>query len=94
LFSCTKNPQVDHENFIVACLFGICHRLRDGPLQGAAASNFVSDGQESALGDDAYRDILRDSVITHDVEAERIVRQVGERIANAANNPNTSGEWA
>ena len=94
MFSLHQNPQVDHENFIVACLLGICHWLRDGPLQGAAASNFVSDGQEAALGDDAYRDILRDSVITRDVEAERIVRKVGERIANAANNSNTSGEWA
>jgi predicted Zn-dependent protease len=47
----------------------------------------VSEGQESALGDDAYRQSLRDNVVIHDVEAERIVRKVGERIASAANKP-------
>ena len=54
------------------------------PYTGRRQMIFVSDGQETALGDDAYRHILRDSVITHDAEAERIVRKVGERIAAAA----------
>jgi len=63
------------------------------PYTGRRQIIFVSDGQEAALGDDAYRHIMRDSVITHDAEAERIVRKVGERIAAAANKPEYKWEF-
>jgi predicted Zn-dependent protease len=63
------------------------------PYTGRRQMIFVSDGQETALGDDAYRHILRDSVIAHDAEAERIVRKVGERIAAAANKPEYKWEF-
>ena len=54
----------------------------------------VSESQEAAVGDDAYRHILRDSVMTHDPEAERIVRKVGERIAQAAAKPDYKWEFS
>ncbi len=63
------------------------------PYTGRRQMIFVSDGQEIALGQDAYRHILRDSVITRDAEAERIVRKVGERIAAAANKPEYKWEF-
>lgn len=53
----------------------------------------VSEGQEAALGDDAYRQTLRDSVVTHDMNAERIVRRVGEKIAAVANKPEYKWEF-
>jgi len=47
-----------------------------------------------ALGDDAYRHILRDSVVTRNQDAERIVRGVGERIARAADKPEYKWEFS
>jgi predicted Zn-dependent protease len=47
----------------------------------------VSETQEIGLGLELYREILRHSVLNHDVVANRIVRKVGERIAQAANKP-------
>lgn len=63
------------------------------PFTGRSQVILVSEGQETALGDDAYRHILRDSVVTHDAVAERIVRKVGERIARAANKPEYKWEF-
>lgn len=47
----------------------------------------VSEAQEMSLGIELYREILRRSVLSHDIEANRLVRQVGQRIAQAANKP-------
>jgi predicted Zn-dependent protease len=63
------------------------------PYTGRSQVILVSEGQETSLGDDAYRHQLRDSVVTHDAEAERIVRKVGERIARAANKPEYKWEF-
>ncbi len=57
------------------------------PYTGRRQLILVSEGQEASLGDDAYKHVLRDSVILHDPAAERIVRKVGERIAAVANKP-------
>jgi len=46
-----------------------------------------------ALGEDAYRHTLRDSVVTHDINAERIVRRVGGKIAAVANKPEYKWEF-
>ena len=64
------------------------------PYTGRSQVILVSEGQEMALGDDAYKHILRDSVLTHDAEAERIVRKVGERIARAADKPAYNWEFS
>jgi predicted Zn-dependent protease len=71
--------------FLVAC--------SAAPYTGRRQVILVSEGEEAALGEDAYRHILRDSVITHQPEAERIVRKVGEKIARVADRPNYRWEF-
>ncbi|MEK7210845.1 MAG: M48 family metallopeptidase, partial [Candidatus Binatota bacterium] len=63
------------------------------PYTGRSQLMLVSEGQELGLGEEAYRHTLRDSVLLRDYEAERIVRQVGERIARAANKPDYKWEF-
>jgi Zn-dependent protease with chaperone function len=63
------------------------------PYTGRSQFLIVSEGQETGLGEEAYRHILRDSVVSHHGEAERIVRKVGERIARAANKPDYNWEF-
>ena len=63
------------------------------PYTGRRQVILVSEGQEISLGDDAYKHALRDSVITHNPDAERIVRKVGERIAAVANKPEYKWEF-
>lgn len=63
------------------------------PYTGRSQVILVSEGQEIALGDDAYKHALRDSVITRSPDAERIVRKVGERIAAVANKPEYKWEF-
>jgi Zn-dependent protease with chaperone function len=70
--------------FLVSCA--------TAPYTGRSQVILVSEADEMALGDDAYRHVLRDSVVTHDPEAEHIVRKVGQRIAAAANKPEY--KWA
>lgn len=53
----------------------------------------VSESQEVGLGEEAYRHERRNSVVSHDAEALRIVRKVGERIARAANKPDYKWEF-
>lgn len=53
----------------------------------------VSESNEIESGDEAYRLILRDSVVTDNSDALRIVRKVGERIAQAANKPEYRWEF-
>ena len=57
------------------------------PYTGRSQLMLVSESQEVASGEQAYRHILRDSVLSEDSEALRIVRRVGERIARAADKP-------
>ncbi len=45
------------------------------------------------MGEEAYRHVLRDSVVSNHPEAVRIVRKVGERIAQAANKPEYRWEF-
>ncbi len=63
------------------------------PYTGRSQLILVSESQEAALGEDAYRHILRDSVILRHTEAERIVRHVGEKIARAADKPDYKWEF-
>ncbi len=53
----------------------------------------VSESQEVGLGEEAYRQTLRDSIVLHNSEAERLVRKVGEKIAQAANKPDYRWEF-
>lgn len=71
--------------FIVGCA--------TAPYTGRNQFIVVSEGQEASLGDEAYRHTLRDSVVTHDINVERIVRRVGEKIAAVANKPEYKWEF-
>jgi predicted Zn-dependent protease len=77
--------------FLACFFFGGC---ATAPYTGRSQVILVSEGQEMALGDDAYRHILRDSVVTRDSATERIVRKVGERIARAADKPEYKWEFS
>ncbi|MBM4263774.1 MAG: M48 family metallopeptidase [Deltaproteobacteria bacterium] len=77
---------------IVAVLF--FSACASAPYTGRSQVILVSEGQEVALGEEAYRHILRDSVVTRQAEAERIVRKVGERIARAAEKPEYKWEFS
>ncbi len=63
------------------------------PYTGRSQLILVSEGEEAALGDEAYRYALRDSVVTRNPDAERVVRKVGEKIAAAANKPEYQWEF-
>src|SRR5262245_1075597 len=80
---------------IVALLVALVLNLScsTAPYTGRSQVMLVSEGQEMSLGDDAYRHILRDSVLTHEADAERILRKVGTRIAQAANKPEYKWEF-
>ncbi|HWP23914.1 MAG TPA: M48 family metallopeptidase [Candidatus Binatia bacterium] len=83
------------KKFIALVLALLIHlSCATAPYTGRGQIMLVSEGQEMALGDDAYRHILRDSVISRDPDAERIVRKVGERIAQAANKPEYKWEFS
>jgi len=70
--------------------FGSCV---SAPYTGRSQLMLVSESDEVASGQMAYREILRDSVTTSNPEALRIVRTVGERIAAAANKPDYRWEF-
>ena len=70
--------------------FGSCV---SAPYTGRSQLMLVSESDEVASGQMAYREILRDSVTTSNPEALRMVRTVGERIAAAANKPDYRWEF-
>jgi len=74
-------------------IIGLITGCSSAPYTGRSQLIVVSEGQEMALGDDAYRHALRDSVVTRASDAERIVRKVGERIAAVANKPEYKWEF-
>jgi len=74
-------------------LGGFVWSCATAPFTGRRQVILVSEGQEISLGNDAYKHALRDSVITHNPDAERIVRKVGERIAAVANKPEYKWEF-
>ena len=53
----------------------------------------VSESNEIESGEEAYRHIMRDSVLTDNSDALQMVRKVGERIARAANKPEYRWEF-
>jgi Zn-dependent protease with chaperone function len=63
------------------------------PYTGRSQLMLVSEGEEVASGQLAYREVLRDSVSASDPEALRMVRTVGERIAAVANKPDYRWEF-
>jgi predicted Zn-dependent protease len=63
------------------------------PYTGRSQFILVPESQEVSLGEEAYRQILRDSVISRHPGALRILRKVGERIARVADKSNYKWEF-
>jgi len=63
------------------------------PYTGRSQLMLVSEPEEVKLGAEAFTEQLRDSVLSDNAEAYRIVRKVGERIARAANKPDYKWEF-
>ena len=64
------------------------------PITGRSQFVIVSEEEEVSLGEEAYRQILRESVISRNPDALRIVREVGRKIARVANKPNYNWEFS
>ena len=71
--------------FLVAC--------STAPYTGRSQLMLVSESSEITSGEQAYTQITRDSVLSDNAEALRIVRRVGERIARAADKPEYRWEF-
>src|SRR5207249_10021714 len=63
------------------------------PYTGRSQLMLVSESNEITSGEQAYDQIMRDSVLSDNSEALRILRRVGERIARAANKPEYRWEF-
>jgi predicted Zn-dependent protease len=63
------------------------------PYTGRRQLMLVPESNEIASGEQAYQQISRDSVLTDNAEALRILRRVGERIARVANKPDYRWEF-
>jgi predicted Zn-dependent protease len=75
---------------LAVVLFAAC---ATAPYTGRSQLMLVSESQEASLGDEAYRYILRDSVVIRSPGAESVVRKVGAKIAAAANKPEYKWEF-
>ncbi len=71
--------------FLVACA--------TAPITGRRQFLIVSESDEVSQGEKAFQYILRNSVVSRNPEAIRIVRKVGLRIAQGANKPNYNWEF-
>jgi len=63
------------------------------PITGRRQFMLISESTEIRQGEEAYRAILRQSVVSHNPEAMRIVAKVGKRIARVANKPDYKWEF-
>src|ERR1051325_7812650 len=75
---------------LAAAFLGSCV---SAPYTGRRQLMLVGEGQEIATGQEAYKEVLRDSVTTDDAKAVAIVRRIGQRIANGANKPEYNWEF-
>src|SRR5258705_7283544 len=77
----------------LALLAGLFFGCVTAPYTGRSQLMLVSEPQEVSLGAQAYNQTLRDSVVSDNPEALRVVRKVGERIARAADKPDYKWEF-
>ncbi|MBI3555792.1 MAG: M48 family metallopeptidase [Deltaproteobacteria bacterium] len=57
------------------------------PVSGRKALNIMPESEEIAMGESAYKDVLKKEKISHDSRLNAIVTRVGKRIAAVANKP-------
>jgi metalloendopeptidase OMA1, mitochondrial len=65
--------------FLISCV--------TAPYTGRSQLMLVAESSEVESGEQAYRYILRDSVLSDNSGALRVVNKVGEKIARAAEKP-------
>ena len=70
--------------------FAACRTV---PYTGRKQLSLIPSGQEAALGDDAYRQYLKESKISADAQNTAMVRRVGERLARVAERPDFKWEF-
>jgi predicted Zn-dependent protease len=80
--------------FVLAISLLFLAACATAPYTGRSQFVIVSEDEEVSLGEEAYRHILRDSVLSRNPDALRIVREVGRRIARVANKPNYNWEFS
>lgn len=71
----------------------VCAACAAVPFTQRRQVMLVSETREIALGLELYREMLRQSILSRDFEANRLVRRIGERLARAANKPNYFWEF-
>ena len=64
------------------------------PITGRSQLLIVPESEEIAMGEEAYRHILRESALSRHPEALRIVRKVGRKIARVADKPRYNWEFS
>jgi metalloendopeptidase OMA1, mitochondrial len=75
--------------FILVSLYGCV----TAPYTGRQQILLISEGEEMALGENAYRDVLKKEKISQDPKANALVKRVGARIEAVANKPEYKWEF-
>ena len=84
---------VKSHSLLPALFLALLVACTTAPYTGRSQLMLVSESQEVGLGEEAYRQTLRDSIVLHNSEVERLVRKVGEKIARAADKPDYKWEF-
>jgi predicted Zn-dependent protease len=75
---------------LILALLAACATV---PYTNRSQLMLVPESQDLALGAQAYAEVLKKAKVAHDPEAVDAVREVGERIAKAANKPDYQWEF-
>lgn len=75
---------------LVAALLAACTTV---PYTNRSQLMLVSEGEEVALGAQAYKEVLAQAKIDRDPARNEVVRRIGERIAAAADRPDFAWEF-
>lgn len=73
-----------------ALLLAACSTV---PYTNRSQLMIMSEGEEAALGAQAYKEVLQGAKIERDPRVNEVVRRVGQRIAEAANRPDFQWEF-
>jgi predicted Zn-dependent protease len=63
------------------------------PISGKKSMNFITEGQERKMGEDAYAEVMTKEKIMTDARYVEPIRRTGLRIAGAANRPDFKWEF-
>jgi metalloendopeptidase OMA1, mitochondrial len=74
-------------------VIGLLFSCATAPYTGRKQILLISEGEEMALGDNAYRDVLKKEKISQDPKANALVKRVGARISAVANKPEYKWEF-